>query len=187
MNTHNVSTDMDDDIELRELSEFYKANIKNLKIGHLNINSLRHKFQLLAQALNKGMLGILSIQETKLDASFPVSQFSIVGYRCYRKDITSRCGGLILYIRSDLPQRRLIELETDYNTINGRIETLAIEVTLNSEKWLIYSLYKQPKLSNTILVALMDDIINKCLRHSQNIIIVGDLNVDFSNPKHCLK
>ena len=41
MNTHNVSTYMDDDLELRELSEFYKSNIKNLKIGQLNINSFK--------------------------------------------------------------------------------------------------------------------------------------------------
>ena len=176
-----------DELELSELVSFYKNNLKNLKIGHLNINSIRHKFQPLAQALNKGMLDILSIQESKLDNSFPMAQFSINGYKCYRKDVTCNCGGLLIYVRSDLPQRRLQELEMDYLNDDGRLETIVIEVMLNSEKWLLCSIYKQPKLKNTIFLTIMNDMLMKCSHHGKHIMIVGDLNVNFSNSEHCLK
>ena len=96
-------------------------------------------------------------------------------------------GGLVLYVISDLPQRRLDELEADYLNDDGRIETMAIEIMINSEKWIFYSIYKQPKLNNGKFVSLIDDIIvMKCSRHGGNIMIVGDLNVNFNNTKHCL-
>jgi hypothetical protein len=112
----------DDHIDLCELLCFFKANVKNLKIAHVNINSLRHKFQPLVEVMKKGMLDILSIQETKLDASFPVAPFSVNGYKCYRKYVTRNAGGLIVYVRSDLQQRRLDQLEADYNHVDGRLD-----------------------------------------------------------------
>ena len=39
-------------------------------IAHLNINSLRNKFDLLANQIT-GNVDVLVISETKLDASFP--------------------------------------------------------------------------------------------------------------------
>ena len=184
----NISYDVSGDpVELSELLPFYKANVNNLKIAHVNINSLRHKFQPLVEVMNKGMLDILSIQETKLDVSFPVAQFSINGYKCYRKDVTCNAGGLIVYVRSDLRQRRLDQLEADYNHIDGRLETLAIEIQLNAEKLIFFSMYKQPKLNNGKFLGLFDDIMMKCSQQVKNIIIVGDLNVNFINSKHCLR
>ena len=54
--------------------------MKNVIIGQLNINSLRNKFELLAEVI-KGNLDILIITETKLDHKFPEKQFLIPGYR----------------------------------------------------------------------------------------------------------
>lgn len=39
-----------------DLNSFFSANRFNLKIGHLNINSIRHKFQLLSQLLYKSIM-----------------------------------------------------------------------------------------------------------------------------------
>ena len=48
----------------------------NIIIAHLNINSLRNKFDSLVQLIG-GSVDILVIGETKLDASFPKKQFMI--------------------------------------------------------------------------------------------------------------
>ena len=181
-----VDDNVNESHELYELSAFHKANVKNLKLGHLNINSLRYKFQPIVCALNKGLLDILSIQETKLDTSFPMAQFVIDGYKCYRKDVNCNKGGLIIYVRSDIPQKRLNDLEVDINNENGRVETMAVEVILNSEKWVLYSMYKQPKVKNAKFVNIVEDVMIKCTQHAHNVMIVGDLNVNFKNEKHCL-
>ena len=42
--------------------------------GHLNINSIRNKFELLSYLIG-GKVDILLISETKIDSTFPTSQF----------------------------------------------------------------------------------------------------------------
>ena len=53
-------------------------NLNKIVIGHLNINSLRNKFDFLVTQV-KGYIDILMISETKLDESFPIGQFLIDG------------------------------------------------------------------------------------------------------------
>ena len=43
---------------------------------------------------------VLSVQETKVDKSFPNSQFALKGYRMYRQYRKKGGGGILLYIHS---------------------------------------------------------------------------------------
>ena len=48
------------------------------------------------------------LSETKLDSSFPHPQFSVEGYsKLYRLDKDRNGGGLILFIREELPIKLL--------------------------------------------------------------------------------
>ena len=83
------------------------ANINRLMIGHININSIRNKFEMLSNII-KDNLDILMISETKLDLTFSSNQFTIEGYAApIRFDRNGRGGGIILYIREDIPARLL--------------------------------------------------------------------------------
>ena len=76
-------------------------------IGHININSIRNKFEILSNSI-KGNLVILMISETKLDVTFPSDQLTIEGYAApVRFDRNGRRGGILLYIREDVPARSL--------------------------------------------------------------------------------
>ena len=55
---------------LKKLKATRIANIKRLIIGHININSVQYKFEMLWNSI-KGNLDILMISETKLDSTFP--------------------------------------------------------------------------------------------------------------------
>ena len=61
------------------LNDLRCRNLNRILIGHLNINSLRNKFEILVSSIAVN-LDILMISETKLDESFPVSQFLIPGF-----------------------------------------------------------------------------------------------------------
>ena len=91
-------------------SDLKSLCIRNLKIivkGHLNINSIKNKFDFLAHQV-KGDIDILVISETKLDESFPSSQFFLDGYRApFHFDRNGNDGGISLYIRDDIPSARL--------------------------------------------------------------------------------
>ena len=65
-------------ISASNLNAIRKRNINRLIIRQLNINSLRNKYESLVQQIT-GNIDILMVSETKLDNSFPVSQFLIDG------------------------------------------------------------------------------------------------------------
>ena len=72
-------------------------------VRQLNINPIRNKFDFLAQQV-KGNIDILMISEKKLDESFPVGQFLIDGYNLpFGFDRNGNGGGILLYIREDIP------------------------------------------------------------------------------------
>ncbi len=66
---------------LNVLIPFYRANKYNVKFAHININSVRHKFDPLAEALAGNLVDMLMVQESKLDESFPPSQFTVLGFK----------------------------------------------------------------------------------------------------------
>ena len=74
-------------------------NPNRLIIAHININSLRNKFEML-KATRADKTDILLISETKLNSSFPVNQFLIDGFSPpYRLDTHANGGGIMLYVR----------------------------------------------------------------------------------------
>ena len=75
------------------LRELRMKNVNKVVIGSLNINSFASKFVQLREIIGKN-LDILTIQETKLDPSFPSDQFALEGYsEPYRLDRNKYGGG----------------------------------------------------------------------------------------------
>ena len=111
-------------------------------IAQLNINSLRNKFVFLSSQINK-YVDILLLSQTKLDDSFPTGQFSLNGYsKPYRLDRSSNGGGILLYVRDDIPSRLL----PDYK-IKDNLELFFVEVNIRKKKWL-HSCSYNPHKSN---------------------------------------
>ena len=87
--------------------------------------------------MQENIFDVLAIQETKIDDSFPDSQFAIPRFKLYRQDYKCNQGGIIMYIRNYMPQFRRLDLEQlSITNDNGIIEILAVEVTLNIYKYL---------------------------------------------------
>ena len=100
---------------------------------------------------------MLLLQETKLDESFPKSQFEVTDYMVYRCDYTSKGGGLMTHVRNDIPQRRRQDLEK-CETPTGRIELLVVELNFRSEKWIICNMYKQPKTPDNAFISNYENL-----------------------------
>ena len=82
------------------LKDIRKSNVNKLVFGQLNINSLRYKSDMLSKLI-KGFVDAFMISETKLEESFPESQFFIDGYHTlFRYD---RNGHTLIYVREDIP------------------------------------------------------------------------------------
>ena len=75
--------------------------------------------------------------ETKLDASFPSAQFIFEGYHWpNRLDMSSKSGGILLYVKSSIPLRRL-----SCENLCNSIQIVPFEINLRKEKWLVISIY----------------------------------------------
>ena len=85
-----------------------KAQLSDkLILGHLNVNWIRKKFEALTFIIDNN-IDMFLISETKLDDSFPSAQFLIKGFSApYRVDRNSKGGGLLFYIREDIPSKIL--------------------------------------------------------------------------------
>ena len=82
-------------------------------------------------------LDILVIQETKLDPSFSIEQFMISGYtKPYRLDRNRNGGGVIIYVREDIPSKELKK-----HNFTKNIEGLFVEVNLRKMKLLFFGTY----------------------------------------------
>ena len=110
-------------------------NPNRLIIAQLNINSLRYKFDSFVEILHSNV-DILLISETKTDSSFPTAQFKIEGHTTYKLDRNSNGGGILLYVREDIPSTLL-------NT-ELLIEGFCIEINIRKKKW-AFSLHIQSK------------------------------------------
>ena len=112
------------------LKSIHQDNPNKLVFAHININSLRNMFELFVDQV-KGKIDVLMISETKIDVTFPLGNFLIDGFsKPYRLDRDSLGGGMLLYVREDIPTN-LIEVETK------PIEGFYVEINLLNDKWLI--------------------------------------------------
>ena len=83
------------DLDLYNLQLLKQKYHWNPFISYLNINSLSNKIDVLRQICKISPLEILCVDQTKLDSSFPNSQFRIDGYIYppYRRDRDNHGGG----------------------------------------------------------------------------------------------
>ena len=77
-------------------------NANKLIFAHLNINSIKNKFEFLATQV-QGKINIFMISETKIDESFPKGNFLIEGFSTpCRLGRDSKGRGIMLYVRADI-------------------------------------------------------------------------------------
>ena len=131
------------------------------------MNSLRYKSDSIVGILRSNV-DILLISETKNDSSFPTAQFKIEGYTTYRLDRNSNGGGILLYIREDIPSTLL-------NT-KLLIEGFCIEINIRKKKWLLVCTYNPNKnLISNHLKEIGKNLDNYSSKYD-NFILLGDLN-----------
>ena len=114
------------------LNAFTTKTNERIIIGHLNINFMENKFNSLV-SLVKDKLDIIVVSETKIDDSFPETQFIIEGYsKPFRRDRNSHGGVLFIYARDMIPCK-----EVKLKNLPVDIECIFIEINLRNQKWIL--------------------------------------------------
>ena len=148
-------------------------NINRLIFAQLNINSLQNKFESLQHIINTN-IDVLLITETKIDSSFPSAQFHLEGYATpYRLDRNTNGGGILLYIREDIPSKLL---NTDLS-----IEGFFVEIRLRKKKWLLCSSYNPKKNLKANHLNCIGRNLDSQLGQYENFTLMGNFNVESSD------
>ena len=159
---------------LRSILKSLRSNHpQKIIIGHININSIRYKFDILKPMLTE-VLDILMISETKLDDSFPEAQFYIEGFRApFRLDRNKHGGSILLYVRNNINAILL----TDHVFPND-IEAFFTEIKVNTCKWLVCCSYNPNRINVSTHLEQIKKALDIYSKKYENILLMGDYNVD---------
>ena len=154
---------------------------REILLIHMNVNSLQNKVEEVGSLIKESKAQVVFLTETKIDCTYPDSQFAQNGYSINRNDRKKGGGGVMAYISDKLPSKRL-GLPRKFTTI----EPLAIQSKLGRHDALIVGIYRPPKpIGNNYHVTLENDLhdltswasVQKTL-----LVITGDLNLDRLRP-----
>ena len=114
----------------------------SFKVGSVNINSLlcQQRLSQVECLMKNNNFSVFCLQEIKISDTTSPTCYQIEGFTAFAKPRTSRGGGLISYVRSDLVCRQLSSLESKSETL----EHICLEVFCNRKRILINNFYRPP-------------------------------------------
>ena len=111
------------------------------------------------------------VDETKLDNSFPNSQFILENFQ-FRRDRNSKGGRKLVYEKQGIIAKRLENLETIY-----------IELTISIKKWCALFAYRSQTQNKTSFFEEISSSLSHIVNKYENYTIAGDLNIKMLDPK----
>ena len=123
-------------------------------------------------------IDILVLTETKLGDIFPTMQFLVNGFsEPYRRDRNRNGEGVMIYIREDIPSKRL-----DKNDFPYDIEGLFVELNFRKCKWLLFGTYQPPSQVDIYYFGNLDKAFDFYSSYEKRLLI-GDFNTKTSEPR----
>ena len=112
------------------------------------------------------------IAETKLDETFPDSQFIMPGMKKpYRLDISASSGGLLVYVDKNISSKRIFS-----SLLPDDIQVIILEINIKNRRLLILCLYRPPKQKLNYFVDYLSDLIDKFSETYTDVMVIGDFN-----------
>ena len=123
-------------------------------------------------------IDILVLAETKLDDTFPTAQFLVNGFsEPYKLDRNKSGEGVMIYIRGDIPNKRLDKLVFPYD-----MEGLFVELNFKKCKWPLFGTYHPPSQADFYYFDKLDKAFDTYSSY-EKLLLIGDLNTETSEPR----
>ena len=156
------------------------ADMKGLRVCHLNICSLRNKLDELRLFCDRYQPHVLSLNETWLDNFFTDNEISLPGYNMMRRDRDRNGGGLVVYVDENLG---FTHLENNV-MIRTEVENEAIWFELmqpKSKKILFSALYRPPNFDPSTFINNIEGKLASLTKDGIETILLGDFNFDYAS------
>ena len=149
---------------------------RGLHILHLNVNSLLSKIEEMRQIALASNAAVIGITESKLDETVLDGEVNIEGYKIIRADRNRNGGGVACYIKSDLSYN----IRKDFST---EIENIFFDILLPNSKPILVGIVYRPPDESGFLSKLTEAIGSTESFDEQEVIILGDININLLNGK----
>ena len=154
-------------------SNFRLPSKRGFKIASLNVNSLSAHIDEV-----RILLGVLAIQETKLNNSHRDSEFYTPLFGLLRRDrISDGGGGVCFYIKSSIN----FSVRNDLNIAD--LENVFIEVRKPQSKPVIVVNWYRPPNSHVRLYSHLENLIRKLDLTNFDFFLLGDMHIDMATTK----
>ena len=140
------------------------------------VNSLLPKIDELRLIAKNSNAAIIGITESKLDKTILDNEVKINGYELKRADSNRQGGGVACYIRKDLSFNVRENFSID-------LENIFFDLLLPKSKPILIGIIYRPPDSSGFLEKLNAAISKTENFDSQEVFILGDLNIDLTNSK----
>lgn len=152
---------------------------KGLNICHINAQSLTHKIDEFRYLFEDSGTDIVCVSETWFTPEISDNVIASNGFNLFRNDRFSHGGGVAIFIRKDIPCKLLRKSNKD-----EKVEYIFIEVTLNTRKLLIGSVYRP---NRTIPYDMFKELVQNISLEYDDVIIAGDLNSNILKEYHLVE
>lgn len=149
--------------------------MNNLKLGHVNIRSLYPCFNDFKNILINEKFSILGITETWLTPLITSDVLDVDGYKLFRNDRNGRGGGVALYYDSRLD----LKIFSCVNT--PELEQIWVTIKIKQITYGIGIVYRPPSQNLNESLKNFENSIADILPVVDNLIIMGDLNINMFN------
>ena len=153
------------------------SSTQSLSMGFLNVCSVRRKVAEFQTFISTRGIHVLAIAETWLTPDVSDQELSIPHFKLCRRDRPDqRGGGVAVYCQQSLAVRQWADLECE-------LEMLWLEILAPGRHGtLLRCCYRPPNSSAAYWTALDQNIEQAVQGCQQSTVLLGDFNVDFSNP-----
>ena len=151
-------------------------NVNKTIIGQININFISSKFNQLKELVLKHV-DILVACETKLDETFPSSQFHMDDFSLPCRLGRNRNGRVVMiFVKEDIPSKHL----TKHNS-SSDVEGLLVELNFRKSKWLLFGTYHPPAQNGQYFFNCIDKALHTYSNYD-NVLLAGDCNAEDDEP-----
>ena len=163
-----------------EVTSVLKDTKNNFKISLLNINGIRNKFGEIVFILNKQLVDVLVINESKLTPLDDTSMFQHLNYELLRRDrLTDKGGGVLVYVKKSLTITNLSH--------DDKNEIIHFYINIEHNKRPLnlgfLACYRPPHAEN---ISSFFSSLNSYVAADQDTVdelfVVGDLNFNLLQP-----
>ena len=159
---------------LQILKQIRVKNIDRVIIDHLNVNFFAKKIDAIKTIIPSNV-DLMVFSETKLDSSYPIAQLLIEGFgKPFRLDRNAFGGGILIYVRSDIPCKQVNK--QDKILLTGDFNAEESEDTLRSfmELYDFKNLVKENTCFKSVEnPSCVDLFLTNCIRSFQNTTAIS--------------